>query len=457
MAKVALKHLVRNKGRSRWVAKLRVPTELQPILRKVVFSQTTGETDPHRAAVKAEPILAKWRAEIEAARKGGQTTLQAEASRLRARYRAALRDNPEDAQDLLEEAIEEIFQGVGKHITPAQEHRAMEAHGYDRGAAIAALVPEVGEVIAQVRDLPTPFLEHVDGWLAQLKTRTQKQADEYERDVRAFGAGRAIDGLKGREVQAWIEGRLVAGDKVPTVQRRMSALRNYWGYLVRNDVAPSEGSPFDKRHYPRQTGDTPGARGDFTAQEVADLHAKAVADGDRALADLILLAAYTGARIEELCSLQVGGVSMSRDEIPLSLAIRGAKTPAGRRDIPVHSMAVPVVRRLTKDAQDGRWLIHSGADNKYDKRSTGLGKRFGRLKTALGHGEGLVFHSIRKTTATILQNANCPEAVAADILGHKIPTMTYGLYSTGSTMDTKRLWIERIVYPITPEVDPNGP
>lgn len=123
----------------------------------------------------------------------------------------------------------------------------------------------------------------------------------------------------------------------------------------------------------------------------------------------------------------------------------------------MHSAAVPVVLRLIRDAQDGRWLIHSEADNKYDRRSPGLSKRFGRLKADMGHGPGLVFHSIRKTTATLLQNANCPEGIAAGILGHKIPTITYGLYSSGSTIENKRVWIESIAYPIPLEDAPSGP
>jgi hypothetical protein len=33
-----------------------------------------------------------------------------------------------------------------------------------------------------------------------------------------------------------------------------------------------------------------------------------------------------------------------------------------------------------------------------------------------------VFHSIRKTVATLLEDAQCPEGIAADIIGHDKPT-----------------------------------
>ena len=88
--------------------------------------------------------------------------------------------------------------------------------------------------------------------------------------------------------------------------------------------------------------------------------------------------------------------------------------------------------------------------SKFDDRGNAIGKRFGRLKKELGFGKQYVFHSIRKTVATLLENAHVPEGVAADILGHDKPTMTYGLYSGGASMENKREAIETLKYPATP-------
>jgi hypothetical protein len=46
-------------------------------------------------------------------------------------------------------------------------------------------------------------------------------------------------------------------------------------------------------------------------------------------------------------------------------------------------------------------------------------------------GEAHVFHSISKTVVTLLENAGVSENVAADIVGHEKPRITYGLYSGG--------------------------
>jgi hypothetical protein len=40
-----------------------------------------------------------------------------------------------------------------------------------------------------------------------------------------------------------------------------------------------------------------------------------------------------------------------------------------------------------------------------------------------------------------------PVGIAADILGHEKKTLSYGLYSSGSSMQRKREAIEKLVYP----------
>jgi hypothetical protein len=58
-----------------------------------------------------------------------------------------------------------------------------------------------------------------------------------------------------------------------------------------------------------------------------------------------------------------------------------------------------------------------------------------------------VFHSIRKTVGTLFEQAEVLEGVAADILGHEKQTMTYGLYSGGSSMKQKRDAMHKLKYP----------
>jgi integrase len=161
---------------------------------------------------------------------------------------------------------------------------------------------------------------------------------------------------------------------------------------------------------------------------------------DGQLADLIRLGMWTGARIEELCALRVENVKGDHFDI------EDAKTKAGWRKVPVHRKLKATIKRLVKASADG-FVLSGLTANKYGDRSNAIGKRFGRLKAAHGFGDHHVFHSIRRTVATLLENAGVPENVAADIIGHDKPTMTYGLYSDGASMATKRAALERIGYP----------
>ena len=104
-----------------------------------------------------------------------------------------------------------------------------------------------------------------------------------------------------------------------------------------------------------------------------------------------------------------------------------AKTEAGSgRLVPIaHTLArVPLDQLSAPPSQS-----YAGQD---------VGKRFGRLKTKLGYGKLHVFHSIRKTAATVFEQAGVPEGVTADIIGHEKQTMTYGLYSGGTSVTQRQ-------------------
>ena len=163
--------------------------------------------------------------------------------------------------------------------------------------------------------------------------------------------------------------------------------------------------------------------------------------GEENLADLIRLGMWTGCRIEELCALKVEQVKGNH------FAVEDAKTKAGWRDVPIHSELQQTMARLVDQSKDG-YVLSRQTVNKYGDRSNGIGKRFGKLKTSLGFGPQLVFHSIRKTVVTILENAGVPENVVADIVGHEITTMTYGLYSGGLSLAVKREALAKLTNPI---------
>ena len=68
------------------------------------------------------------------------------------------------------------------------------------------------------------------------------------------------------------------------------------------------------------------------------------------------------------------------------------------------------------------------------------------LKTSMGFGPQHVFHSLRKTVVTILENAGVAENIVVDIVGHERTTITYGLYSGGVSLAVKRKALDKLAY-----------
>ncbi len=199
-------------------------------------------------------------------------------------------------------------------------------------------------------------------------------------------------------------------------------------------MVPETEEPFSKLDVARQNkrAEPRLARQPFEPSDLHKLLAGATEREDAELADLIRLAMWTGCRIEELCALKIADVNGD------SFRVREAKSAAGVRVVPIHPELQQTMARLTAETKDG-YVLSGLSFNKYQDRSNAIGKRFGRLRTALGFGPELVFHSIRKTVVTILENAGVSENVVADIVGHEKPRITYGLYSGGATLEVKRL------------------
>jgi integrase len=205
-------------------------------------------------------------------------------------------------------------------------------------------------------------------------------------------------------------------------------------------VVGDERQPFDKLHVP-ESSKNDGERREFTPAEVVQLHAAALALGHQQLADLIQLAAYSGMRREEICGLHVANVHADHFEV----IAKTAKTKASRRQVPIHSRLRSTVRRLVKASRDGYLLSGLGA-NRYGARGGALGHRFSRLRRAQGFGAAYVFHSIRHTVATQLEEVGVRLNVIDDILGWKKPGML-GRYSGGNSLAVKRKAIQKLKYP----------
>ena len=385
-----------------WYAVLEVPKALRPKFGKVRLKQTLQTESLSIAEARVRPVIVEWKRQIELARSGA-TNLEAKVFKWRRLVDESRMTGMTEAE------IEDASLDVLDRDDPDSEH--------------------VHQVTFGKKHLLT---EHIDSYIASLTTE-QKSQDMARADIKRFSAKfKFAQDVTKKSLIRWVEDDLIAqkGLSAATCRRVMSACRGYWAYLERHkelDLLPPFSGVVPTAKKKKTKSDVKDRRKGFTAKDYKTLK-DAVPESDQVLSDLITLGAYTGCRIEELCSLKLTSVTDDRIEI------EDAKTEAGWRTIPIHSQIRQLVARLRDTSTDG-YLLSGLTFNKYGDRSNAIGKRFGRLKSKCGYGSDYVFHSFRKGVATQLETGRVPENVSARLLGHDLNTMSYGLYSGGVSFE----------------------
>lgn len=407
----------------RWYAELDIPKDVRQFFdgkaRFVRSLQSESETVAER---RVGPVISDWKRQIERARMA--------------------KGNPEVERQLMAEKWrEDLAKAKGK------ERWTLEAVLESQIDVLKLPSDEEEQRFERiVRGETVRTDEKLDDWLSTLTGQKQKTLDMKRSDVARFAKRFPFnDAVCKRNIRLWIDDLQQKESLSPaTVRRISSACRRYWKYLQHLQLVPDGNDPFEGVNPSKKKVASASAktrREPFIPTQIVTLWKAAKSKGDNQLADLIWCAMWTGCRIEELCSLRLTDINQN------SFQIREGKTNAGWREVPIHPTLSDTFDRLANESTDG-FLLSALLQNKYGNRSDAIGKRFGRLKTAQGFGQQLVFHSIRKTVITLLERAGAPENVVADIVGHEKKTMTYGLYSGGASLENKREVIKHLAYPL---------
>ncbi|MGU1062622.1 tyrosine-type recombinase/integrase [Pseudomonas aeruginosa] len=187
----------------------------------------------------------------------------------------------------------------------------------------------------------------------------------------------------------------------------------------------------------------------FTKEEVEKLHSVAVANDDRDLADLIMLAAYSGCRISELARLRTSLVTIVDDQ-PFSFRVEDAKSEAGNREVPIHPALLPMLRQRLAAPYTPNEFLFPGPDRiTGNLRIPALSERFTKLKQSLNFTELHCFHSIRKTTTTELLRAKVDPIHIPFIIGHETGKITFDVYTDGLSIEQKMKAIRMLYFNFT--------
>ena len=149
----------------------------------------------------------------------------------------------------------------------------------------------------------------------------------------------------------------------------------------------------------------------YSVEQAWLLHSSAKEENEK-LADLILLGMYTGYRLGEVAGMLLEDVHSDRFDVVDS------KTERGNRSIPIHTDIMQDVERMKQTSADGYLISGLAAKNVTNDRLKEIGKRFGRLKNALGFENYVhTYHSFRSTLVSRFQSAGVEELFAARIIG----------------------------------------
>lgn len=398
-----------------WYARLGIPLELRDHFNgKRELKATLKTSDKKVAELKAMKLVSEWKLQFAALR-GNITAVQAVAAEMLALPEGKFYS--EAGMSEKDFALEAVAESL-----PDSKKRAY----YE---------------IATGRAIPTLLYldEFISQWGVKHKTK----------DMATTAIKRVADTFTTLEmISTPLIYQMIDEDtnSRATKEKNYGFVRQYFKYLKRMQIiAPDKPNPFESLDFRQsnRTSNPSNKRVAFKPLEVKRLIKAANDKGDEQLTQIIQIAAYTGARIEELCSLKVTDV-ITVDKIKC-LNITDAKTEAGNREVPIHPTISDLIKQLSKETKDG-YLLSGLTFNKYNDRSNAIGKRFGNLKKKLGFGRTHVFHCFRNTVATQLENAGIPEGVAADIVGHEKKTITYGLYSGGTSTKIKHEAVKKIKY-----------
>ncbi|MGH6953554.1 MAG: site-specific integrase [Alphaproteobacteria bacterium] len=290
--------------------------------------------------------------------------------------------------------------------------------------------PEAQRFYAEATGARVPTSDHLDEWLASLQVKP-KTANMRRSTIQRLAAKfPMLQDINRGEVRRWVT-ELTAELEPATVRRMLSDCRSFWQYLATVGAVAEDSAPFDRLGLKVPVNH----RQAWAPEELVRLHRAA----DGALADLILLAMYSGARLSELANLRVADVAKDH------FTIREAKTAAGRRQVPLHRKLRPAMARLTKGKAPSDYVL-TGIKGKH--RADTMSKAFRRLRENLGFTakQEKTLHSIRKTVGTQLENALVNENIVADLLGHEKPRVTYGIYSGGTTLAVKAEALAKLAY-----------
>jgi integrase len=283
----------------------------------------------------------------------------------------------------------------------------------------------------------TPITVLIDDWLTE-RGMKPRQILDFTRAVTKLTTWLATEGhpptIEGVTKRIASDYRMAAfvrpGVHPKTANKDISALSSLWKFASRRALV--ESNPWQGQSLPKNAqGAAEGIhKVPFEDTEVARLlsanHASPM------LRDAITILALSGMRVEEMARMTVSDLKDLDGPLP-HIQLRGTKTAAARRLVPIHSAALPIIRRRAEGKDAGQFVFEelpNPREGSASERGQAITKAFGRLRQRLGIGErsegqrqaSKDLHSLRRWHA-----ARCRDAINAGAQGFTMYTLADNL------------------------------
>ena len=376
-----------------WQVELRIPSDVRVVLGRTRFAQSTGTRDKRKASNRALPMLTEWQQLIVTARQ-----------------------NPELIQSKMDQSkrLSDTSQGSCDNRDTRswfEELKPSQANLY--------AVIEWGDGVS----LPAHMLDFIEAHY--IRHRTKLEARRYILEATLFI--HTLEDLNRANAQRWLSTEELKPLKerraVKTMQKAVGFLSEYFEWLrYRGFVSQNLQNPFKNLHFSKQLA-RPRQYLPLSFDEVRLLRQAAQNTNDVLMVTYIDIGRFTGMRLSEIGELSAEYI-VNESGVHCFRVRPDAKTEASSNRL------IPIAPALAS-CVDLKNLDLRGTSN-------AVGKRFGRLKRQLlddGSTRQKCFHSIRKFVVTELERGGIPEGIAADLVGHEKPNITYNVYSGGSSIE----------------------
>jgi integrase len=401
--------------RQTWFARVTVPQHLRATMGRDEIVRTLRTRDLALAKRKLHAVLADIQRDIATAEANRELSPESAEYVLEAAREARARvDKGLQSEGEAEVALDA---SIDKHLDRLRAKHGEDEHGdprIDDGHVRAIQLAHrvfAGEPV-------TLLSAQAEAHMSEIASSIRKTTLASKRK-----ALHALQNWLGTDVEVAAVTRRVAGRYLTeslmkrnraakTTKTELSHISSCWNWMLARGVV--EANPWLRMgsSLPTNKRGTEAPRRPWTDAEVLQL-LKGTPTNDP-LWSLSALALYTGARIEELCSLKLADVDGG------VFQIREGKSAAAVRSVPVHPVIAPLVKQLVKNASDS-WLVPGLLTGGRDaRRSAGASKRFGyHLRHALKLTDtALTFHSLRHSFVNRCEAAGVPVTTTALIVGH---------------------------------------